>query len=322
MRPGSWIEGTVHTLIRIFMILLLSILANSIHLAETGFIQGVESPQYSVIVKRHDGYPLYKLVLAITNRKTEMVRDLIVEERFETIDQMMIVDIKELIIVGKLPRGGDIISIIDLAVSKLQDTIWAYGYCISPSSRLIAYKTYYPPLIEPLYRKSAVRILDLAAPRKKSQSNVRGAMARVSPGTVVFPESEVGGAKNLADNVNYVYLSPFLWSEDEHRLVFVAFRKDVRTNYLIELDFNEAHDSAEIQKEEVDVLRFSIASKLLPGEKKQIEESGYLFAIERIKWQGKNEVIVTPYGQTWLPTEIILTLPQKNPREDRSGREL
>jgi hypothetical protein len=262
----------------------------------------IENKQYFIEVNEHTTYP-FAVKLSIRNRTVGTVSTLILDERFESIERLEYVapDESQVAVIGTLPRGGKIISVIDLVNMRLRNTIWNYGLAISPHRKYIAYRSYYPPMGLPEMKRSIVVLYPL-----NEVSTLPATPLANTFGYPVFPEANARGQSyDVGLDPEHLFLSPFLWSEDDKRIVFLDYEN--KQNYVDIVDLSSEKRQPSIRRVPIDPLRYA-NREIREYTRAEITRNSYKLAVDTIKWSGAEEITVSPLPQYWLPNEITLRL--------------
>lgn len=161
------------------------------------------------------------LVFAAENLDTGEKRELSFSARMEELADFRIIAEDQLLVTGRLRYGGDILLLGDLQSGQPKDTIWAYGWDLSPSGKYVIYNSHYPRLGPE--KKSLVLLYDLSA--SAEENRLKGwsdTYFSNGPGRPVYPPLNAlrsSYALSLADR--RISVSPFVWTEDEQAILFL-----------------------------------------------------------------------------------------------------
>lgn len=163
-----------------------------------------------------------------------------VEERIDGLEGVEPVAGEHALLHGRLRYGGEILAIVDLAARRHETTLWTYGHALAPAKDRLVYRTHYPRQAAGP-RRSIVLLYDLL---KSPAENRGGAMPRDWPepnaGRPVFPRRNAcTGSTDVALDNPYVVASPFLFSPDGQRIVFLAIDQtdsSAERSFLVRLD--------------------------------------------------------------------------------------
>lgn len=265
-----------------------------------------------------------KLMIKIETKKDGSVKEFVHRETLCKIDKVEFCIADKALLIGKLPYRGDSIIVLDTKIGKVQDTIRAYGYSISPSKRFLVYKTWYPRLGPIHLRKSILLLYDLGKPQAANRYPCISKYSYRNAGFPIFPEANayftvfdpncLDSRSNLKPyDVNlddeYYVTSPFLWSDDEKQLVFFVFNRNEQRNYLVQIDFNNGIVNPAIFRNSInmdDLIKWDI---ILDITKKELAKRPYKFRVKSLHWRDKNKIVVEPYRQYWLDKELEIPLP-------------
>ena len=132
----------------------------------------------------------------------------------------------KLVVEGRLRYGGSNLLIADLDTGTQEEEIWNYGHAFSPSGRYLVYRSHYPRLGMPEGRRSLLVLYDLESGPEGNRFGQERAMGE-SPGLPIYPELN---AERLSFDVTLasdrLWVSPFLWAEDETSVVFFECATD------------------------------------------------------------------------------------------------
>jgi len=293
--------------------------------------KGTESEAHTVSLKdvKEDEPPgQTELIFSVTDKKTGSSRTMSIHGRIAAIQDIMVVEKTKLVVVGQLKYGGSTFLISDLVKNELQDTIWAYSYAFSPSKRFLVYQTHYPRFMLPVEgRHSILLVYDLAKSasdnrvvlaENPARENLRsepgspyatGYIPDYAPGFPIFPETNVIKKSYVVTfEEEHLYLSPFLWSDEEEHLAFVEFYKE--QNYLIHVDLSKGIINPVVSRQRIDIDSLIRKEVMSEGQKEELKKSPYKLAVEEIHWKGKDRVVLRPYRQYWLDETIELSVPQ------------
>lgn len=164
------------------------------------------------------------------------------EERIEEIEGVDLVVGDRAIVRGGLTYGGWTLLIVDLAARLRETALWTYGHALAPAKDRLVYQTHYPRLAGGS-RRSIVLLYDL---RKTAAENRVGALPRGWPdpneGRPLFPpQNACTGSTNVALDRQYVVASPFLFSPDGRRVVFLAIDQtddSAQRSFLVRVDLD------------------------------------------------------------------------------------
>jgi hypothetical protein len=124
--------------------------------------------------------------------------------------------------------GAMAVAIVDIGSGKALDVLWGYDVSISPDSRYLAFRKFYPSHGVEQW-ESQYRIYDVtSSPELQRASRViqsqSGSDGKVDVGLAVYPTAPGEVDRDPADLSNdevHQALSPFAWSGDSRKLAFV-----------------------------------------------------------------------------------------------------
>lgn len=211
--------------------------------------------------------------------------------------------------VGRLPRGGYSLAVIDLAASRLRDEIWCYDYTLSPSGRLLLLQSHYPKMALPATRRSILLLYRLQLPPEANRAPGAGAPTRENAGVPVYPAvNREAGSYDVTLDQEHRYLGPKLWLPEEAGVVFLDFRVADKENFLVRLEVER--QAARQTEKPIPLEPLVDWSKMSDERRLQIEESGYGLVPDALEWIEPGSTLrLVPWEQPWLQKEIILTVP-------------
>lgn len=245
--------------------------------------------------------------LDIEDRNTGKHTAMALKERMAKLSGVDVTPSGRLLLFGSLARGGKTVIIYDLNKLHRCGAVWNYGFSVSPKKRYIAYIAYYPPMALPSDKNSQVLILDLESMAPESQEMQPG-----SPkvcGVAVFPRVEKAAiGSQTKDSSEVLLLSPFLWSEDESKLVFLAFMNG--GNFAVVVSLDERRQCYQTFTHFIPLENIVDRAHLLPSTVKEMSENPVKLTSRSIQWKGVDTLLVEPYPQYWLPASFVVELPR------------
>jgi hypothetical protein len=239
---------------------------------------------------------------------TPMEKDEIafLHQEFETVNKVIITEQSKIIVLGKcLQERSDVILIVDIKSNVIEGTIWpGWESYFSPSNRFI------------VYEKSSRRVGGLILVYDFSKSFADNIVEKPEEGVVQFPIAgfPVYPETNVREKTYEIKLeesrsclSPFLWSKDENKIIFVEYFEKEKQNYIVVVDIKgglekprnikrpiKFEDVLSISKEELD-------KKLTKETKEELKDRGFMFHIRNMWWEGADVVIMEPeYRECYL----------------------
>lgn len=251
-----------------------------------------------------------KLLFSVLNKKTKEVKDILFQGRYASINKMIFYKKSTFVVIGKLQRGGNIISVVRLDEDDMKDTIRAYDFSFSPSKRFLVYQTHYPKMAIPEFRRSIILIYDMEKSVSDNRLPSTLNYSHRNAGLPIFPDTNVKKKSyGIALEDKHIYLSPFLWSDDEKKVLFLEFYQ--LQNYIVCINFNEGINAPEILRKRINIEDIIRRDDISDITKKELIGRPYKLAVKGIRWSGSKEVIIEPYPQYWLYKQIKLMIPDK-----------
>ncbi len=275
----------------------------------------IENSDYGITLKSEKESSIHlgekDLMFSIVKKETGKTKEITITGRFKMIKELHIAENNKLLAIGELPRGGDAISIVDLSKYGVQDTIWAYGYALSPSKRFIAFLSHYPPYGLPEFKRSILLIYDLSkssAENRLPSLNILSADADKFVGIPAFPDVNVEEQSyDINLDTKHNFTSPLLWSEDETKLVFTEYYNN--QNLVVSIDIKGGIERPIIRREQINMKKLIKWEKLLDITKKEIESRPYMLSSRSLRWKDRDKIIIEPSPEYYLDKEIELQLP-------------
>lgn len=212
------------------------------------------------------------VTLAVRRRSgVEVEGTLRLTGRMTSIEGLWIVGDTKVLVVGELPWGGSSLLIGDLRDLTQTDALWAYGYSLSPSRRFVAYGTHYPRAAVPVESRRSVYLLyDFENPPESGWNDSTAAGPVLMAGVPIYPEANAEGPSVdiMAESEAYQVTSPFLWTEDEHRLVFLAAtdlgsRTGARC-FVVRVDLDDAWEVRSVVQDELTPENVDLSGRTVP----------------------------------------------------------
>jgi hypothetical protein len=219
-----------------------------------------------------------------------------------------------LIVVGQLPsEAGTNITIVDLKRGEIQDTIWTWTYAFSPSGRYLAFTTFVARNEPAMSRRALVLVHDLDLDVAHNRLPSAGQPSYENAGIPVFPPANLlQGSYDIFLEPQHNYISDFLWSSDESRLVFIDWIGRERFINLVNLE--KGPQKAKLQRKSFDIMAYADYSKIPDYRRRELEEKPTRFTVSSIEWDGPAEgmIRIELQAEEWLPDNLVLELPQKS----------
>jgi len=220
---------------------------------------------------------------------------------------------KKLAILGR--RGGKklyVVCVADVEKKQLEDCFWAYKLVPSPSGRYFVYVKFYSRHSDS--QSNIVVIYDLTKPA--SENRLNGYLDSVTQsGLPIYPYENVQPKSyDQAIVPEHAIISPFLWSEDEHKLLFFDIHGS--QNYMVLVDLRGGIKSPVIRRRPVDpkiLIRKELSSQAKDFYRDRIDRShGFPFVIKSLAWRKTGDsVVVRPSNRInpWIVDELVMALP-------------
>ncbi len=275
--------------------------------------QEIEDPPYSVRVGNQSECCPKVLELRVEKTGWDKEKTLEMTGRMQNLEKLRPVVKPRLLVVGTLRYGGTNLWIANLETLIQEAEVWTYGYGVSPSGRWLAYQTHYPRLGVPLdTRRSIVLLYDLSLP---PDGNAHGPLSgrpegESNPGTPIFPRenAERRSWRIMEATDEYDVSSPFLWSDDEKVLVFVAMKfdenPDHRKSFVVRVDLTEAGTVSSFLQQPLTLDNLDARRATAPLSK--LAESPILVNLETLSWE-EGEEGKWVVGQPALPGDPLGT---------------
>lgn len=267
------------------------------------------SEQYRVILTEDTATCCPRnLVFNAENLDTGEKRELSFSARVEELSEFQIVADSQLLVTGRLRYGGDILLLGDLQTGKPKDTIWAYGWDLSPSGEYVIYNSHYPRLGPE--KKSLVLLYDLSASAEENRlEGWSDAYFSNGPGRPVYPPLNAlraSYALSLAER--RLSVSPFVWAEDERTILFLDKQiVDTREmTSLVLLRLNGPQDSPEIWQHPVPVHRW-VSPQAHQTWQERLEQD---YAAEALELKSDGRILIhTHPSYDMFPEQVRIDLP-------------
>lgn len=242
------------------------------------------------------GAPEFETVLSVQDKTTGLSQKVLLNElftRFQTIEKLILVPGNKVCVQGHLPRGGRIISVIDLNSLSLIDTLWINReLSFSPSYKYLVYLSY-APNFTPRDFSPIVLLYDFT--KSPSENRISDNNSVENGGFPIFPTENLTTRSYdpLLAGGGIGYTSPFLWSEDENKIVFLYVQTEQinkarrRKNYLTSADFSRGILLPEIIKKEINIEEFIDVSKQASDIAATIENKTFPLWANDLEWIGE-----------------------------------
>jgi hypothetical protein len=192
-----------------------------------GSRMGAENDAFSVLVERHTGYPDYAVYLSILDKDLGGTGRIVVKEHFHSVDELRIIGIDTLCVIGELlPGYGHIISVVDLRSLEVRDTIWtSRTFAFSNLDRYLAFMRFVPKFTPPGFTPP-ILLYDLRKSPLENRFGHSDLDEKENLGLPVFPHENLTSRaySPLLAEERYGYTSPILWADDDSRFLFIAVR--------------------------------------------------------------------------------------------------
>lgn len=251
-----------------------------------------------------------RLVFSVADKRTGELKDLSYQGILASVSGLALIE-RKLVTTGTVGgTAGGFFAVVDLESGR-QDTIWTHKYQFSPSRRFLVFSSWYARGVPPATRRSIVLMYDMAKSAAENRlDSYRERRHQVYSGKPVFPEENVKqrSYNRLLAERHYI-MSPFLWSADETRIVFIAFAELERRNYLVKIDLSKGLDEPVVRRKDLDVKEYIKWDIIRQSTIEELEAKPYGLVTKALSWNGAERVVVRPYPQYWLPKELTLILP-------------
>ncbi|GMU22027.1 MAG: hypothetical protein AMXMBFR13_21150 [Phycisphaerae bacterium] len=273
-----------------------------------------KSPQEQVLDR--------EISIKIKDKEDEQPEEFVFHQSLLELKEILFGVADKIILVAELPFGGDTITVLDAKAGKVHDVIRAYGYSLSPSKQFLVYKSWYPRLGDLCCRKSILIFYDLARSASSNRPSCTSEYSYENAGIPIFPEKNAHAVDlNCSDNAastrpydvnlddEYYVMSPFLWSDDDKKLVFFAYNVKEQKNYLVQVDLTEGPGKATVGRRSVNVADYTKWDVITDFTKQDLAKRPYKFGVKDLQWGDENEIMVETHYQYWLERKIEMSLP-------------
>lgn len=183
----------------------------------------LETPRFRVELIKEGRCCPNPLELLYEDRQTGEQRSLRLDARIARSAAMRLVDDTRLLITGRLVPGASSHLAVDLAAGVLQDEILTFDFRLSPSKRRMVYLRYVEPDAPPEARRPILLLYDFTLSATENRAGLPATLDATNAGLPIFPEANAeSGSYDPPPEGSHRVLSPFLWSADERRILFVA----------------------------------------------------------------------------------------------------
>jgi len=251
-------------------------------------------------------------LLTAQNKNTRAAKDIIIQTRTSSIADLSLYDGDLAVLKPNLPRGGFAIIPIDLRAGETRGSVWAYRHAVSPSGRYLIYESWFPPHGLPEFKRGIILVKELRDSHPvSSNGTARDPFFPPAPsGKPVFPEANLYEASYDPHlEGDYGCISPFLWSDDETRVVFVVFNQEAWGNYLVSIDLALGLEGVVVKRKLLEIQDLAKPGVSLEDVRDRFTDRPFVFAIRQISWGEPGKVILKPYQWYWLPDEIVMGIP-------------
>jgi hypothetical protein len=238
-------------------------------------------------------------------------------ERIENIIELIPVVDDRVLVAGSMRYGGEAIIVANLREAVQEQGIWTYGWAVSPSRRFLVYRTHYPRMMPPEGRRSILLLWDLSKPPAENMKGEAREFPTPNLGRVLFPEVNVErGSFDVSLAPDWGLNSPFLWSKDSRRLVFLASywldpRREARECSIVRIDLSpdggvESIERALLRPDRITFRGRPRYDRLAPNE-------SVCFYTEKLKWDEGEPVRVVagldPLAASELGSTLVIDVP-------------
>ena len=226
--------------------------------------------------------------------------------RINRVRWMRILDDSRLLVVGRFQPGSNVLLLNDLKQEPAPEEIWSYGHQFSPSKRLIVYATHYSTTAPPEAQRSILLLYQLARSPAQNRVGEPAALDVSNAGIPIFPERNA--AERSYDpslEPKHVYLSPFLWSPDEDKIVF--FESFDGSYHLVTVDLSRGLDSPRIARRTVEVEEVVKEESRGRLTERQIEAKW--IAVVDLRWKDDRNVVLRLHADEDVREVVELPIP-------------
>ena len=250
-----------------------------------------ENDAFRVLVERHTGYPDYAVYLSILDKDLGGTRHTVVKEHFHSIDELRIIGIDTLCVIGELlPGYGHIISVVDLRSLEVRDTIWTSQiFAFSNLDRYLAFVRFIPKFTPPGFTPP-VLLYDLRGSPLENRFGHSALNEKEDLGLPVFPHANLTSRSYspLLSEEEYGYTSPILWADDDSRFLFIAVKGPAGgplTNLLVTAVYREDVQAWNISEMSINLQSLVSLDRIADREIRQKIVSGTLALwVRDMKW--------------------------------------
>ena len=276
-------------------------------------------------------YKIRELTIRINDKKKDEVKEILYRNYIRRLHKIEFCTPGKALIIGQVystgsSSGGDNLLVLDMVKGKIQDSIRAYGYSLSPSKEFLVYSSWYPRLSLPIARRSICMLYDLRKYQKGNRDRYIKRFSHENAGFPIFPEVNVYFQErdpNVINNENYqgrynkyiddIYYrsSSFLWSDDSKHIVFFVNNIDENAYYLIHVVLDKSA-IPEIYRSRITYENYANWDVIKEADVEKLKENPHTLGIKSFGWYNNNYIIVQIRKNAyWIEKEIIMKVPSE-----------
>ena len=257
-----------------------------------------------------------KFTIEIFNKKSQTKKEIFIPgkkendyiiQEFGKVNKVIIAGQLKLVVLGEsIDEKNEIIMVVDMDKNEVEGVFWPGEYSFSPTNRFVVFAT------GEYGGRNIVLVYDFLKTYSDNVIEDReylGTLAELDyVGFPIFPE--INAKKRTYDTeleIGHYSLSPFLWSKDENKIIFVEYFDKEKQNYIVVVDIKGGLEKPRIVKKPIkfeDVLSISkeeLERKLTKETKEHMNEIGFRFLIRNMWWEGTDVVVMEPeYRECYL----------------------
>ena len=236
-------------------------------------------------------------------------------DRLKSLKSISIFEDKALVVEGAIKRASSL-GIFDLKTGLEKNSFWCYNPTPSPSKRFWVFKKFYPYHGPWQMRTDVVLIYDvgkvpaenklelkLNAQEEKLAAEFQRPASPIAVrqvGLPIYPEQYakekvyvLSDQHSWPQNWRYGVSSPFLWSEDEQKLVFLCMHHD--QTYIVKVDLSAGIDRSVSVEKPIQITEEFVQPRYMEGFRLNVErgrKSARNLSVQGIAWDGPDHVMV------------------------------